>query len=265
MGSEDGSTHERQVRWLTISKNIPHNVAKENSPEGLMKVLSDIYKKPSTNNTETEQSSSVHGQPKTRQLVGCTNCGKKGHIKKNCWALHKKEDNRRAGANAVMVDAFVGLIPHDCTPEHNGTYVSEHYEKVYLVDGIPLDIVGQLNDKGHDVNFGGGDWRVTNGYMVVAKGLKRLGNMSDKGMKLMIANGTLPDLKMANQHMCESCILGKHKPVCFPIDGKKKKSENLELSAIDLAKNSVYHSQMKHIKKKYQFNKINVGRWSDGA
>jgi len=30
-------------------------------------------------------------------------------------------------------------------------------------------------------------------------------------------------------------------------------------SAIDLAKNPVYHSRMKHIKKKYQFNKINVG------
>jgi len=78
---------------------------------------------------------------------------------------------------------------------------------VYLVDGIPLDIVGvgdinlkllegrvwkitkvrhvpklmknlifvgQLNDIGHDVNFGGGDWRVTKGSMVVSKVLKKV-------------------------------------------------------------------------------------------
>jgi len=41
-----------------------------------------------------------------------------------------------------------------------------------------LIFVGQLNDKGHDVNFGGGDWRVTNGSMVVAKGLKRYSYMT---------------------------------------------------------------------------------------
>ncbi|AEE77608.1 Pol-like polyprotein/retrotransposon [Arabidopsis thaliana] len=54
MSQDDWNILYRQVLdviRLTISKNIAHNVAKEKSPDGLMKVLSDIYKKPSTNNT----------------------------------------------------------------------------------------------------------------------------------------------------------------------------------------------------------------------
>uniref|UniRef100_A0A0D3E6W1 GAG-pre-integrase domain-containing protein n=1 Tax=Brassica oleracea var. oleracea TaxID=109376 RepID=A0A0D3E6W1_BRAOL len=101
--------------------------------------------------------------------------------------------------------------------------------------------VGQLNDTGHDVNFGGGAWRVKKGSMMVARGHKRgtlymttsyqdtvvvvenakqtklwhcrLGHMSEKGMKLMVENGALPDLKTVDHQMCESCILGKQKRV----------------------------------------------------
>ncbi|KAL9293257.1 hypothetical protein AtEden1_Chr3g0191071 [Arabidopsis thaliana] len=68
MSQDDWNILDRQVLdviRLTISKNIPHNVAKENSPEGLMKVLSDIYKKPSTNNTviyHEETMSIEHGR-----------------------------------------------------------------------------------------------------------------------------------------------------------------------------------------------------------
>lgn len=35
---------------MTLSKNLVHNVTKEKSTIGLMKVLSDMYKKPSMNN-----------------------------------------------------------------------------------------------------------------------------------------------------------------------------------------------------------------------
>ena len=38
------------VVCLTLSKNVAHNVAKEKTTAGLMKVLSDMYEKPSTNN-----------------------------------------------------------------------------------------------------------------------------------------------------------------------------------------------------------------------
>ena len=35
---------------MTLSKNVAHNVAKEKTTAGMMKVLSDMYEKPSANN-----------------------------------------------------------------------------------------------------------------------------------------------------------------------------------------------------------------------
>ncbi|KAG6525878.1 hypothetical protein ZIOFF_015849 [Zingiber officinale] len=53
MSDGDWNLLDRQVLGvirLTLSKNMAHNVAKETSTEGLMKVLSDMYEKPSANN-----------------------------------------------------------------------------------------------------------------------------------------------------------------------------------------------------------------------
>ena len=455
MDQDEWELLDRQVLGvirLTLSKNVAHNVAKEKTTEGLMKVLSDMYEKPSANNkvflmkklfhlkmeegglvaahvnefnTIVNQLSSVEiefedevralillaslpnswepmraavsnsvgtqklkfndvrdsilaeevrridsgeastssafnvenrgrnpdrnnrsngrsksrngrGQSKFRQPVECWNCGKTGHIKKNCRAPPKKEDNTRGGANAVTHEIVYALVvsvdsprkikAHDATanttkasisyvdspvdswvldsgasfhttPHHNimENYVAGNYGKVYLADGLPLDIVGigdinlkmsdgrvwkitkvrhvpklmrnlisvgQLDDTGHDVNFGGGAWRVKKGSMVVARGHKRgtlymttsyqdtvavvenakhtklwhcrLGHMSEKGMKLMVENGALPDLKTVDHQMCESCILGKQKRVSFSKGGREPKSEKLELVHTDV-------------------------------
>ena len=85
------------------------------------------------------------------------------------------------------------------------------------------------------MTFGDGAWKVTKGAMVVARGHKtrtlymtsscrdmvaildntkktelwhcRLGHMSEKGMKLLVRNGKIPELKSVEHHLCESCIL----------------------------------------------------------
>ena len=38
---------------------------------------------------------------------------------------------------------------------------------------------------------------------------RRLGHMSEKGMKMLLSKGKLPELKSIDFDMCESCILGK--------------------------------------------------------
>ena len=38
---------------------------------------------------------------------------------------------------------------------------------------------------------------------------RRLGYMSEKGMKMLQSKGKLPELKSINFDMCESCIVGK--------------------------------------------------------
>ena len=40
---------------------------------------------------------------------------------------------------------------------------------------------------------------------------RRLGHKSEKGMKMLLSKGKLPELKSIDFDMCESCILGKQK------------------------------------------------------
>ena len=97
--------------------------------------------------------------------------------------------------------------------------------------------VGQLDDEGHAILFVGSTWKVTKGATVLARGKKtgilyitssprntiavvdastdtslwhrRLGHMNEKGMKMLLSKGKLPELKFIDFDMCESCILGK--------------------------------------------------------
>ena len=62
----------------------------------------------------------------------------------------------------------------------------------------------------------------------------RLGHMSEKGMKMLLSKGKLPELKSIDFDMCESCILGKQKNVSFLKIGKTPKAEKLELVHTDL-------------------------------
>ena len=63
---------------------------------------------------------------------------------------------------------------------------------------------------------------------------RRLGHMSEKGMKMLLSKGKLPELKSIDFNMCESCILGKQKKVSFLKTGRTSKVEKLELVHTDL-------------------------------
>ena len=63
---------------------------------------------------------------------------------------------------------------------------------------------------------------------------RRLGPMSEKGMKMLLSKGKLSELKSIDFDMCESCILGKQKNVSFLKTGRTPKSEKLELIHTDL-------------------------------
>ena len=43
----------------------------------------------------------------------------------------------------------------------------------------------------------------------------RLGHMSAKGMKMLVAKGALEGLKSVDMGLCESCVMGKQKRVRF--------------------------------------------------
>ena len=63
---------------------------------------------------------------------------------------------------------------------------------------------------------------------------RRLGHMSEKGMKLLASKGNLPDLKSVNVGLCEECIYGKHKKVSFSKFARTSKVEKLQLVHSDV-------------------------------
>jgi len=58
---------------------------------------------------------------------------------------------------------------------------------------------------------------------------QRLGHMNEKGMKLMVSKGKIPNLKHVEVEPCEHCIFGKQKNICLSKTSKSSKIEGLEL------------------------------------
>ena len=63
---------------------------------------------------------------------------------------------------------------------------------------------------------------------------RRLGHMSEKGMKMLLLKGKLSELKSIDFDTCESYILGKLKNVSFLKTSRTPKVEKLELIHTDL-------------------------------
>ncbi|PON82852.1 hypothetical protein TorRG33x02_214260 [Trema orientale] len=58
--------------------------------------------------------------------------------------------------------------------------------------------------------------------------------MSEKGIKIMLSKGKLPQLKSVEHSLCESYIFGKQKRVSFSKGGRELKTANLELVHTDV-------------------------------
>lgn len=135
---------------------------------------------------------------------------------------------------------------------------------VRYIPGLKKNLisVGQLDVEGYCTIFSDGEWKITKGALVIARGKKngtlyvtsnleniiaiadnggnsnlwhqRLGHMSEKGMKTLLSKGKLPDLKSVDVGLCEDCIFGKQKKVSFAKIGKTPKAEKLELVHTDV-------------------------------
>ena len=132
-------------------------------------------------------------------------------------------------------------------------------EKVRHIPDLKRNLisVGQLDDEGYAILFVGGTWKVTKGARVLARGKKtgtlymtssprdtiavadastdtslwhrKLGHMSEKGIKMLLSKGKLLELKSIDFDMCENCILGKQKNMSFLKTSRTLKAKKLEL------------------------------------
>ncbi|RVW21719.1 Retrovirus-related Pol polyprotein from transposon TNT 1-94 [Vitis vinifera] len=192
----------------------------------------------------------------------------RGHFRRQCKSPKKK--NEDDSANAVTEEVYlvdgsaldvVGLGDIRISLLNGFVWL---LEKVRHIPDLRRNLisVGQLDDEGHAILFVGGTWKVTKGARVLAHGKKtgtlymtscprdtivvvdastdtslwhhRLGHMSEKGMKMLLSKGKLPELKSIDFDMCESCILGKQKKVSFLKTGRTHMAEKLELVHTDL-------------------------------
>ena len=67
----------------------------------------------------------------------------------------------------------------------------------------------------------------------------KLGHISEKGMKMLLSKGKLPELKSIDFDLCESCILRKQKNMNFLKTSRTPKAEKLESVHINLWGSSV--------------------------
>ncbi|XP_073119889.1 uncharacterized protein [Henckelia pumila] len=121
-------------------------------------------------------------------------------------------------------------------------YIAGDYGKVFLDDGKPLEIIGQLDDEGHKVIFGDGSWKVKKGAMIVARG-KKTGTL--------YMTSSLRDKLAAVDAGANSslwlCRLGDTKKVSFSKEVREPKSADFELELSELSEGKkVLHSKWEY-------------------
>ncbi|KAE8705938.1 hypothetical protein F3Y22_tig00110415pilonHSYRG00197 [Hibiscus syriacus] len=197
--------------------------------------------------TERGQSSShKHGRSKSRSKknLKCYNCGKNGHLKKDCWSLNKNSNPQ--GNTANTSDDEDSLCCEASTTVEGGS--------VYSCNDHALEIisVGTIKLKMYD-----GTIKVFRGALVVLKGenivanlymLKRetlleaeasvascssdsemlwhqkLGHMSEQGMKVLVEKKLLPGLIKVSLPLCEHYITSKQHRLKFNTSNSRAKS-----------------------------------------
>ncbi|RVW24225.1 Retrovirus-related Pol polyprotein from transposon TNT 1-94 [Vitis vinifera] len=189
------------IRDLILAEEIRRRDAGETSGSGSALNLETRGRGNNRNSNQGRSNSrnSNRNRSKSRsgQQVQCWNCGKTVDSPLDDWVLDS--------------GASFHTTPHR---EIIQNYVAGDFGKVYLADGSALDVVGlgdvrislpngsvwllekvrhipdlrrnlisvgQLDDEGHAILFVGG--------------IGRLGHMSEKGMKMLLSKGKLPELK----------------------------------------------------------------------
>ena len=119
-----------------------------------------------------------------------------------------------------------------------------------------------MDSTGYVAEFGKGSWKIVKGAMVVARGTEfgtlyttaecinmaavsegasgsclwhnRLGHMSAKGKKMLVAKGALEGLMSFDMGLCESSVMGKQKRVSFTKTPRDPKKVRLEMVHTDV-------------------------------
>jgi hypothetical protein len=124
--------------------------------------------------------------------------------------------------------------------------------------------IGKLDDEGYHNYLGGGQWKLSKGSLILARGKKtstlyktdarlvkgdavvvenensielwhkRLGHMSDKGLQILAKEQLLPNNKGMSLTPCTHCLVGKQRRVSFQKSSSSRKDNILDLVHTDV-------------------------------
>ncbi|KAH9659037.1 Integrase catalytic domain-containing protein [Citrus sinensis] len=142
-----------------------------------------------------------HGRskPRSKKNVKCYNCGKKGHVKKECWSNQKRREGKEPeSSNAQGCVANLGATWHMTSKrEWFHTYESISGGSVYMGNDHALEIasIGTIKIKMFDGTIRTiGEVRHVNG---LKKNLLSLGPIHNHGCKTHVENGIMKIVKGA--------------------------------------------------------------------
>ncbi|KAE8693992.1 hypothetical protein F3Y22_tig00110788pilonHSYRG00242 [Hibiscus syriacus] len=162
--------------------------------------------------TERDQSSShKHGRSKSRSKknLKCYNCGKKGHLKNDCWSLNKNFNPQ--GNTAITSDDGDVLCCEASTTlegrkryadiwltDSGATYhMTLRREWFYHYEPVSRGYVYSWNDHALEIVWLGNHQIEDN---------QKLGNMPEQGMKVLVEQNLLPGLTNVSLTLCEHYI-----------------------------------------------------------
>ncbi|RVW96404.1 Retrovirus-related Pol polyprotein from transposon TNT 1-94 [Vitis vinifera] len=245
------------IRDLILTKEICRRDAGETSGSGSALNLETRGEGNDRNSnwgrSNSRNSNRNRSKSRSGQQVQCWNCGKTGHLKRQCKSPKKKnEDDSANGVTEEVQDALLLAVDSD-------------FGKVYLADGSALDVVGlgdvrislpnwsvwllekvqhipdlrrnlisvgQLDDEGHAILFVGGTWKVTKGARVLARG-KKTGTlyMTSCSRDTIAVADASTDTSLWHRRLGH---MRKQKKVSFLKTSRTPKAEKLELVHTDL-------------------------------
>uniref|UniRef100_A0A2N9H7K1 Retrovirus-related Pol polyprotein from transposon TNT 1-94 n=1 Tax=Fagus sylvatica TaxID=28930 RepID=A0A2N9H7K1_FAGSY len=154
-----GKLKYNDIRDLILGEEVRRRDAGETSSSGSALNL-EARGRGKDRNYNRGRSKSRKGRSKSKpgRQLECWNCGKTGHIRKNCWELKKKNENDSANvvteevhdALLLSVDSPIESWVLDSGASFHTTahreiiqnYVAGDFGKVYLADDEALDVVG---------------------------------------------------------------------------------------------------------------------------
>ncbi|GKV34500.1 hypothetical protein SLEP1_g42871 [Rubroshorea leprosula] len=206
---------------------------------------------------------------KSKSGVKCYHCGQLGHMKRNCYLL-KGKDKKKAkdGTTTAVASTSGGDVTllcdrGECCHVENSdaewiidSGASYHctnvgctltLKNVRHVPDMRMNLLSAkaLDEEGYAHYFRNGNWKLTKGSMVVAKGRaccslykthmkmcggqlntvedeaspnlwhKRLAHMSEKGLQLLAKQSLVPIAKGGHVNPCDVCRFGKQHRVSF--------------------------------------------------